>query len=133
VQISGVTGDVLDMGLLQFQLSQFDVDKQCYTGQIATFSNSLIFVSPATGLLKFDGKIASGGSSKGAIPDAKEHGLSARREFTALNVRLAIKALELVMKLRPSASLPGANVCTCTFHSAFSKLGSVQIACHSHR
>ncbi len=54
-------------------------------GQIASFSNSLVFVSPATGLLKFDGKIASGRSSKGALPDAKEHGLSARREFTALN------------------------------------------------
>ena len=72
VQISGVTGDVLDMGLLQFQLSEFDVDKQRYTGQIATFSNSLVFVSPATGLLKFDGKIASEHSSKGAMPDTKE-------------------------------------------------------------
>ena len=30
-------------------------------------------------------------------------------------MRLAIKALELVMKLWPSASLPCANVSTCTF------------------
>ncbi len=70
VQISGVTGDVLDIGLLQFQLSEFDVDKQRYTGQVATFSNSLVFVSPATGLLKFDDKIASVDRSKDAVPDA---------------------------------------------------------------
>jgi hypothetical protein len=40
------------MGLLQFQLRQFNVQEQCFTGQVATFSNSLVFVSPATGLLK---------------------------------------------------------------------------------
>lgn len=82
VQISGVTGDVLDMGLLQFQLSEFDVDKQRYTGRIVTFSNSLVFVSPATGPLKFDGKIASAYSSKSTMLDASEHGLAAGREFT---------------------------------------------------
>jgi small-conductance mechanosensitive channel len=52
VQISGITGDVINMGLLQFQLRQFNVQEQCFTGQVATFSNSLVFVSPATGLLK---------------------------------------------------------------------------------
>jgi len=54
VQVSGVTGDVIDMGLLQFQLREFDVANGRYTGHVATFSNSLVFVSPATGLMKFD-------------------------------------------------------------------------------
>jgi hypothetical protein len=54
VQISGVTGDVVDMGLLQFQLKEFDVQKRQFTGNLATFSNSLVFLSPATGLLKFN-------------------------------------------------------------------------------
>jgi small-conductance mechanosensitive channel len=54
VQVSGVTGDVIDMGLLQFQLREFDVNNGRYTGHVATFSNSLVFVSPATGLMRFD-------------------------------------------------------------------------------
>ena len=54
VQVSGVTGDVVDMGLLQFQLREFDVENGRYTGHMATFSNSLVFVSPATGLMRFD-------------------------------------------------------------------------------
>jgi hypothetical protein len=54
VQVSGVTGDVTDMGLLQFQLREFDVEHGRYTGHVATFSNSLVFVSPATGLMRFD-------------------------------------------------------------------------------
>lgn len=54
VQVSGVTGDVIDMGLLQFQLREFDVENGKYTGHVATFSNSLVFVSPATGLMRFD-------------------------------------------------------------------------------
>src|SRR6202051_256576 len=54
VQVSGVTGDVIDMGLLQFQLREFDVENGRYTGHMATFSNSLVFVSPATGLMRFD-------------------------------------------------------------------------------
>jgi hypothetical protein len=52
VQISGVTGDVISIGLLQFQLREIDA-RQELTGHIATFSNSFIFVSPATGLFKF--------------------------------------------------------------------------------
>jgi Mechanosensitive ion channel len=54
VQISGITGDVVDMGLLQFQLKEFDIGHGRYTGHVATFSNSLVFVSPAIGLMKFD-------------------------------------------------------------------------------
>jgi hypothetical protein len=54
VQVSGVTGDVIDMGLLQFQLKEFNVENGRYTGHVATFSNSLVFVSPATGLMRFD-------------------------------------------------------------------------------
>jgi len=42
------------MGLLQFQLREFDVENGRYTGHMATFSNSLVFVSPATGLMRFD-------------------------------------------------------------------------------
>ncbi|MCU1301823.1 MAG: MscS family mechanosensitive ion channel [Candidatus Sulfotelmatobacter sp.] len=54
VQVSGVTGDVFNMGLLQFQLKEFDVQKQRYTGHVATFSNSLVFLSPAIALLKLN-------------------------------------------------------------------------------
>jgi hypothetical protein len=53
VQISGITGEVMDIGLLQFQLREFDIETQQFTGHVATFSNSLVFVSPATGLVKF--------------------------------------------------------------------------------
>lgn len=53
VQVSDVTGQVIHMGLLQFQLREFDVRRQVFTGQVATFSNSLVFVSPAIGLRKF--------------------------------------------------------------------------------
>jgi len=42
------------MGLLQFQLREFDVQNQGYTGHVATFSNSLVFLSPAIGLLKLN-------------------------------------------------------------------------------
>jgi small-conductance mechanosensitive channel len=54
VQISGVTGDVIDMGLLQFQLQEFDVLNRRFTGRVATFSNSMVFVSPAIGLVRFN-------------------------------------------------------------------------------
>ncbi len=42
------------MGLLQFQLKEFDVHKGRFTGHVATFSNSFVFVSPATGIVRFD-------------------------------------------------------------------------------
>jgi len=64
VQVSGITGDVINMGLLQFQLREFDVKEGRLTGHVATFSNSLVFLSPATGLLKFDS--ASGRAAKAA-------------------------------------------------------------------
>jgi hypothetical protein len=54
IQVSGITGDVINMGMLQFQLREFDVEEERFTGHVATFSNSLVFVSPAIGLLKFN-------------------------------------------------------------------------------
>jgi hypothetical protein len=66
VQVSGITGDVSNMGLLQFQLKEFDVQKQRYTGHVATFSNSLVFVSPAIGLLKFDSTLENAAKSIGS-------------------------------------------------------------------
>lgn len=54
VQFSGVTGDVTDIGLLQFQLKEYDLEKQQYTGHVATFSNSFVFLSPSSGLLKWN-------------------------------------------------------------------------------
>src|ERR1700722_9156310 len=76
VQVSGVTGDVIDMGLLQFQLREFDVENGRYTGHVATFSNSLVFVSPATGLMRFDSapdKTSKAAASKsGMDPQAEQ-------------------------------------------------------------
>jgi hypothetical protein len=54
VQISGVTGDVTDIGWLQFRLAEFDNGTQQPTGRVVTFSNSFVFASPATGLYKSD-------------------------------------------------------------------------------
>jgi hypothetical protein len=76
VQISGITGDVINMGILQFQLREFDVKEGCFTGQVATFSNSLVFLSPATGLLKFNsvgGKTSKAAvNNNGTLRDAEE-------------------------------------------------------------
>ena len=76
VQVSGVTGDVIDMGLLQFQLREFDVENGRHTGHVATFSNSLVFVSPATGLMRFDcapEKTSQAAANKsGTEPQAEE-------------------------------------------------------------
>jgi hypothetical protein len=76
VQVSGVTGDVIDMGLLQFQLREFDVENGRYTGHMATFSNSLVFVSPATGLVRFDSApentSQAAASKSGTEPQADE-------------------------------------------------------------
>ena len=57
VQVAAITGDVIDMSLLQFQLREFDVLKQQFTGQVATFSNSLVFFSP---LLRFNSAAEKG-------------------------------------------------------------------------
>jgi hypothetical protein len=54
VQISGVTGDVTDIGWLQFQLREIDNKTQQPTGHVVTFSNSFVLASPATGLSKFN-------------------------------------------------------------------------------
>jgi small-conductance mechanosensitive channel len=82
VQVSGVTGDVIDMGLLQFQLREFDVENGKYTGHVATFANSLVFVSPATGLVRFDPapeKTSQATASKrGREPEAEERVSTAR-------------------------------------------------------
>jgi small-conductance mechanosensitive channel len=69
IQVSGITGDVINMGMLQFQLREFDVEEERFTGHVATFSNSLVFMSPAIGLLKFNS--APGKSAK---PAAKNDG-----------------------------------------------------------
>ena len=78
VQVSGITGDVINMGLLQFQLREFDVQKQRFTGHVATFSNSLVFVSPAIGLLRFNSSLERATKPTahitGAEPDLEEHG-----------------------------------------------------------
>ena len=78
IQVSGISGDVINMGMLQFQLREFDVEEERFTGHVATFSNSLVFVSPAIGLLKFDsapGKAAKAGSNdKVTQRDGEEHG-----------------------------------------------------------
>jgi small-conductance mechanosensitive channel len=54
VQISGVTGDVTDIGWLQFQLREIDNETQQPTGRVTTFSNSFVFLSPSTGLSKLN-------------------------------------------------------------------------------
>jgi hypothetical protein len=78
VQVSGITGEVTNMGMLQFQLREFDVEEGRFTGHVATFSNSLVFVSPAIGLLKFNsapGKtVAALANDNGTEPDAEKHG-----------------------------------------------------------
>jgi hypothetical protein len=81
VQVSGITGDVINMGLLQFQLREFDVQKQRFTGHVATFSNSLVFVSPAIGLLKFNSTLEKAikptAPKAGTEPDVEECGSAA--------------------------------------------------------
>jgi len=78
VQVSGVTGDVINMGLLQFQLREFDIERQRFTGHVATFSNSLVFVSPAIGLLKFNSILEKAtkptAHKPGTEPDVEERG-----------------------------------------------------------
>src|SRR6476646_214939 len=54
VRISGVTGDVIEIGWLQFQLRQINTETQQPSGELVTFSNSFIFSSPAIGLSRFD-------------------------------------------------------------------------------
>jgi len=79
IQVSGITGDVINMGMLQFQLREFDVEEGRFTSHVATFSNSLVFVSPAIGLLKFNsapgGQAAKAAANKnGDERDAEQRG-----------------------------------------------------------
>src|SRR5258708_5509791 len=76
IQVSGITGDVINMGMLQFQLREFDVEQGRFTGHVATFSNSLVFVSPAIGLLESNSaprKSAEAANNNGTQRDAEEH------------------------------------------------------------
>jgi len=54
LEISGVAGDVTDIGWLQFQLREIDKETKQPTGRTVTFSNSFVFLSPATGLCRFN-------------------------------------------------------------------------------
>ena len=78
VQVSGITGDVINMGLLQFQLREFDLQKQRFTGHVATFSNSLVFLSPAIGLLKLNSTLENAckptANKAGTEPDLEGRG-----------------------------------------------------------
>lgn len=63
VQVSEVTGDV-------------NVENRRYTGHVAIFSNSLVFVSPATGLVRFDSApektLRAAATQSGPEPQADE-------------------------------------------------------------
>jgi len=52
VQISGVRGEVTDIGLMQLQLSEIDPATGQRTGRVVFFSNSYVFVAPATPLFR---------------------------------------------------------------------------------
>jgi hypothetical protein len=52
VQISGVTGEVTNLGFLQFELAEIDPATGQRTGRVASFSTSYVFVSPATPLFR---------------------------------------------------------------------------------
>jgi hypothetical protein len=77
IQVSGITGDVINMGMLQFQLREFDLQRGRFTGHVATFSNSLFFLSTATGLLRFNSAprkaVAAAANDSGTEPDAQVH------------------------------------------------------------
>ncbi len=77
IQASGITGDVINMGMLQFQLREFDLQRGRFAGHVATFSNSLVFLSPATGLLRLSaapGKaVAAVANDNGTEPDEEVH------------------------------------------------------------
>ena len=52
VEISGVNGEVTDLGLMQFEVSEIDARTGIRTGRSVFFSNSYVFVSPATPLFR---------------------------------------------------------------------------------
>ena len=49
VQISGITGDVADIGWLQFQIREFDKETQRPSGNVVTFPNSFVLTSGGLG------------------------------------------------------------------------------------
>jgi hypothetical protein len=52
VQIAGVSGEVTNLGLFQLELSEIDSGTGKRTGRVVFFSNSYVFVSPATPLFR---------------------------------------------------------------------------------
>jgi small-conductance mechanosensitive channel len=52
VQIAGVTGEVVNLGLFQLELSEIDSGTGKQTGRVVFFTNSYVFVSPATPLFR---------------------------------------------------------------------------------
>jgi hypothetical protein len=52
VQMSDVTGEVTNLELLQIELSEIDTASGQRTGRVAFFSNSYVFVSPGTPLVR---------------------------------------------------------------------------------
>jgi hypothetical protein len=52
VQISGVTGEVTSLGVFQFELNEIDAATEKRTGRVVFFTNSYVFVSPATPLFR---------------------------------------------------------------------------------
>jgi hypothetical protein len=57
IQIAGVTGELTKLGLLQFDLNEIDNTTGRHTGRVASFSNSYVFVSPATPLFRTVGEV----------------------------------------------------------------------------
>jgi len=52
VEIAGVNGEVTELGLMQFEVSEVDAKTGERTGRNVFFSNSYVFVSPATPLFR---------------------------------------------------------------------------------
>jgi len=52
IEISGVTGEVTNLGLMQFELSEINANTGERTGRVVFFANSYVFVSPATPLFR---------------------------------------------------------------------------------
>lgn len=52
LQIAGVSGEVANIGLFQLELSEIDAGTAKRTGRVVFFSNSYVFVSPATPLFR---------------------------------------------------------------------------------
>jgi small-conductance mechanosensitive channel len=52
VQICGVTGEVTQLGLMEFELKEVDPSSGHRTGRLVFLSNSYVFVSPATPLFR---------------------------------------------------------------------------------